>query len=75
MSIKNYVKLLFLVMFLALCAKMTKKRGCERVWEGVGGKNASTLAIKKKKTLAKNGGAVCTHWYDVNNFIYIYIYI
>ena len=34
LSIKNNVKSLFLLMFLALCAKMAKKRGAR---EGKGG--------------------------------------
>ena len=48
-------------MFFALCAKMTKMRGCgggEGVREAEGEGTASTLAIKKKKTPRKNGGCV-----------------
>ena len=63
MAIKNFIKLLILVMFFALCAKMTKMRGCEGgegVGEAEGEGTASTSASKKKKTLRKNGGCVCT---------------
>ena len=74
LSIKNNVKSLFLLMFLALCAKMEKKGG--KVGGKVGrrrrkAKTASTFAIKKKKTLAKKWGRVCKWWYGVNDYIYI----
>ena len=75
MSIKNFIKSLILVMFFALCAKMTKMRGCgggEGVREAFLLAPASTSAIKKKKTVRKNGGHVCTDWQNVNYFIYIY---
>ena len=68
LAIKNFIKSLILVMFFALCAKMTKMRGCgggEGVREAEGEGTASTSAIKKKKTLRKNGGAVCTDWQNV----------
>ena len=74
LSIKNNVKSRILLMFLALCAKMEKKGG--KVGGKVGrrrrkAKTASTSAIKKKKTLAKNGGHACKWWYGVNDYIYI----
>ena len=74
LSIKNNVKSLILLMFLALCAKLAKKRGQGRVREGEeveDSRRASTSPIKKNKTLAKNGGHVCKWGYDVNEYIYI----
>ena len=38
---------------------------------GEGGETASTLAIKKKKTLGKNPPPVCTKTANVNEYIYI----
>ena len=74
LSIKNNVKSLFLLMFLALCAKMEKKGGKvgRRVVKEAGeSKHASTRTIKKKKTLAKKWGRVCTARHNVNGYIYI----
>ena len=68
MAIKNFIKLLILVMFFALCAKMTKMRGCgggEGVREAEGEGTTSISPIKKKKTVRKNGGAVCTETANV----------
>ena len=72
MSIKNFVEPLILMGSRALCAKSGKKRGDEGVrgCEEVVG--ASTLAIKIKKTPAKNRGAVCTDWHNVEYSLYIY---
>ena len=54
MAIKNFVKLLILVMFLTLFAKMTKKRGRQRVGGGEGGGGKQTrLNIDNQKK--KNG--------------------
>ena len=74
LSIKNNVKSLILLMFLALCAKMTKKREREGEGGGEGGVGKQTRRNthnQKKKTLAKNGGRICTKWHNVNDYIYI----
>ena len=59
MAIKNFIKSLILVMFFALCAKMTKMRGCgggEGVREARGVREPPQHRQSKKKKRAEKMG-------------------
>ena len=74
LSIKNNVKSLFLLMFLALCAKMEKKGGKvgRRVVKEAGeSENRLNTHNQKKQNARKKWGRVCTKWHNVNDYIYI----
>ena len=61
-------------MFLALCAKMEKKRGKGKDRGGEESKPASTFKMKIFKEASKTRGRVCKKKQNVN-YLYIYIII
>ena len=74
LSIKNNVKSLFLLMFLALCAKMEKKGGKvgrRVVVREVESENRRNTHNQNFQRGPKKWGRVCTKWHDVNDYIYI----
>ena len=74
LSIKNCIKSLILVMFLTLCAKMTKKSAREAGEGGFCWHPLQHAESKKKKRSAKMGGAFARIGKMLSS-IYIYIII